>query len=542
MEKIIIEDGLYNGDLLKDLWRKKADVNFNRVILQVLKKLCQAELTKENFSDSLSFTDEEMKILNNINIIDACENKEIVARWYDYVQSYDKIKRPKYLKQSCINYQEIYKATNNYAYLVRSLQLIRKAKGLFKSELEEIFDYTKNKLIICDKPFWQKRLLKELVFIFGSDLCQKEFSAFIESRIESLDKTKNYHNVKILIDCLREIDKLTNNEWRIKIAENYEKEGDFLVADKKLNTYYPSISNIYLNALREIKSVPNCDDLRNRLKIKVSKEQIEDRNMIQLFGAPMIPEIDYKQVQKNISELNIDSLEAAFQLLLSIPVVSENTITEYVNISKDAQSPITQFFSQTIKLNASGSRVGSADGDDALINNARAFSRDLITANIRVIKNIMDTHKKIDEDFILNSITQSKSRFIPIDRIYIYTIGIFEGFNNNFILAAHLLMPQFENSLRYVASQNGIETTKLTEEIQHENMLGGCLEKIMGFTNNDLHKELKNFLIDISMVNFRNELSHGLMSTNLIDHYGLYLWWLSLKLIFQTESYFSFNT
>lgn len=256
----------------------------------------------------------------------------------------------------------------------------------------------------------------------------------------------------------------------------------------------------------------------------------------------MIPEIDYKQVQKNISELNIDSFEAAFQLLLSIPVVSENTITEYVNISKDTQSPITQFFSQTIKLNASGSRVGSADGDDALINNARAFSRDLITANIRAIKNIMDTHKKIDEDFILNSITQSKSRFIPTDRIYIYTIGIFEGFNNNFILAAHLLMPQFENSLRYVASQNGIETTKLADEIQHENMLGGCLEKIMDFTNNDLHKELKNFLIDASTTNFRNELSHGLMSTNLIDHYGIYLWWLSLKLIFQTEKHFSFYT
>lgn len=240
--------------------------------------------------------------------------------------------------------------------------------------------------------------------------------------------------------------------------------------------------------------------------------------------------------------MNIDSFEAALQLLLSIPVVSENTITEYVNISKDAQSPITQFLSQTIKLNVSGSRVGSADGDDALINNARNFWRENTIAHIVVIKGIMDMNKEIDNEFIVNLLKECKSKFIPSDRIYIYSECIIEGFNNKFILAAHLLMPQFENSLRYIASQNGIETTKLADEIQHENMLGGCLEKIRHLTNNDLHNELKNFLIDISTVNFRNELSHGLMSTNLINHYGLYLWWLSLKLIFQTEKYFSFYT
>ena len=188
MKKIIIKDGIYSGDLLKDLWYKKADVNFDIQILQALKKLCHEELTKKNFSDGLSFTNEEKEILNNVNIIADCENKEIVARWCDYVQSYDKIKRPKFIKQSYINYQEVYKVTNNYTYLIRSLQLVGKAGGLFKSELEEIFDYTKRELIICDKPFWQKQLLKELVPIFGSELCQKEFSVFIESNIEKLDK------------------------------------------------------------------------------------------------------------------------------------------------------------------------------------------------------------------------------------------------------------------------------------------------------------------------------------------------------------------
>lgn len=120
--------------------------------------------------------------------------------------------------------------------------------------------------------------------------------------------------------------------------------------------------------------------------------------------------------------------------------------------------------SQIEKIDDKGAKVGFTRGDDALINNARRFCRERTIALIKSIKHVMDIHKKTDRDFIFALIQNLNSRFIPDDRKYIYAEGIYRGFNNDYISAAHLLLPQFENSFRYIASQNGINTTKWTEE------------------------------------------------------------------------------
>ncbi|MEJ7684607.1 MAG: hypothetical protein WKG06_43515 [Segetibacter sp.] len=165
--------------LLQYLWYKKPDNDFTEQIIQVLRKLINKNLIKGEHEDSeLSFSDTEIDILNRIDITAACENKEIVARWCDYIQELDKVKRPTYIKQCYANYLEIYKATGNHEYLIRRLQLIRKAKGLFTNDLEEIYSITKKEVVQCDKPYRQKQLLTELAAIFKDERCQNEFSNF----------------------------------------------------------------------------------------------------------------------------------------------------------------------------------------------------------------------------------------------------------------------------------------------------------------------------------------------------------------------------
>ena len=151
----------------------------------------------------------------------------------------------------------------------------------------------------------------------------------------------------------------------------------------------------------------------------------------------------------------------------------------------------------------------------------------------------MDVFQMLDRENVFHSINQAKSRFIPEDRSYVFAEGLGEGFENNYIACAHILMPQLENSFRYIALQNGVQTTKWAASLQHQNIFGGCLEKIKEFTDSNLYQELHHFFVDSDM-NFRNELCHGLMPPPLIDYYGPYFWWLTLKLVFQTEQYFSF--
>lgn len=73
---------------------------------------------------------------------------------------------------------------------------------------------------------------------------------------------------------------------------------------------------------------------------------------------------------------------------------------------------------------------------------------------------------------------------------------------------------------------------------QRENMLGGPLKKMAGIVDDGLLAEVEKFLLDSSNVNFRNELLHGITCQKLIEHYGYYVWWLSLKLIYQTQELF----
>lgn len=61
---------------------------------------------------------------------------------------------------------------------------------------------------------------------------------------------------------------LNISQYHIRIAENYEKEGDDMVNNRKSNTYYPTIAEVYRNGLREVKSVADCDNLKDRLQEK----------------------------------------------------------------------------------------------------------------------------------------------------------------------------------------------------------------------------------------------------------------------------------
>ena len=62
-----------------------------------------------------------------------------------------------------------------------------------------------------------------------------------------------------------------------------------------------------------------------------------------------------------------------------------------------------------------------------------------------------------------------------------------------------------------------------------------------GICDRDLLLELNNFLVDGNGVNFRNRICHGLISPIETEYYGIYLWWITLKMLYQTDKYFSIN-
>jgi hypothetical protein len=101
-------------------------------------------------------------------------------------------------------------------------------------------------------------------------------------------------------------------------------------------------------------------------------------------------------------------------------------------------------------------------------------------------------------------------------------------------VAAHLLIPQLESSLRYLLIQWGVITSMLTGDmIQDEYPLTKIiympeLNEILG---KDLTFDLQGLLVDRHGFNVRNKIAHGMLS---FDEFFYpeesYLWWATLRL------------
>lgn len=135
------------------------------------------------------------------------------------------------------------------------------------------------------------------------------------------------------------------------------------------------------------------------------------------------------------------------------------------------------------------------------------------------------------------------SPFVPPSRARIYARGLYAGFIGDVLVAAHLLVPQLENSLRYILQENGEIVTGLDNKgIQNENGLNKLfedhqelLEQLIG---RDVTYDLRGLLAEHAGTNFRNRLMHGLLDDavfmDTFPFHTIYLWWLTLRLVILT--------
>ncbi|CAN5336335.1 DUF4209 domain-containing protein [soil metagenome] len=123
--------------------------------------------------------------------------------------------------------------------------------------------------------------------------------------------------------------------------------------------------------------------------------------------------------------------------------------------------------------------------------------------------------------------------FVPAERLSLVARGLLAGFSEEFSIAVHLLIPQIENSIRYVLNQRGHVTTGLTDEgIQDEQDLGRLLERAesTAIWGQDLMFELRGLLVARFGTNLRNRIAHGLVNGYELEGWtGRYLWWSALR-------------
>lgn len=129
----------------------------------------------------------------------------------------------------------------------------------------------------------------------------------------------------------------------------------------------------------------------------------------------------------------------------------------------------------------------------------------------------------------------SDSPFVPPEREYLFAKGLYAGLTGDFITSTHILIPQIENSIRYLLwEQQGVRTSGLDNQgIQDEYHLTTTLycPEITSIFDEDTLFDLKGLLVEHSGSNLRNRMAHGLIDDNGFLHSLMsYLWWVTLRL------------
>lgn len=126
------------------------------------------------------------------------------------------------------------------------------------------------------------------------------------------------------------------------------------------------------------------------------------------------------------------------------------------------------------------------------------------------------------------------SPFVPPGRELLFARGLQAGWEGDWIVSTHLLVPQVENSLRHILSQNGFLASALhTSGTQSEQGMDVTLKKpeLARLLREDDIFDLRALLIEHTGTYFRHKTCHGLASyEEFLSVPSLYLWWTVLRM------------
>lgn len=539
-----VPNNLYGEDLCAVIDKLSSTTNeSHNKLYTLISKLLQLDLLEGHaitLNKGYTNEDKETIVIEAKNVIKYVSNKEIVARWLDMLMLVNKKEIINCVPLVRRYYADLYQTTNKADYLIRSLHLVGLAKHTFSEMYVEIFDEGKLAVLQSPPPFLQRRILEELMHLFGATRCQVEFSTFLQKQIAYFRLMKDFEAAKHTLLSLLTIHAINKNEYRIKFGELSELDGDSIAHGQSGDTYYPCISQIYLEGLKAIKPTRGSEDLKKRLQIKAKEAQRIDVEMIQEMGGDILPEIKGSHVEKMINNLNPSSFADVYNILLTLPVLPKAEINAMcAQIQKlERKRRLAKSSAAHIKVNGRSAGMAHEEVIAAQENAVRMICRERILRLILDLKNKLDRYEGFNQGDVARLLVTFGDGAVSESRMELYIKGIYAGFENNFVTSAHILMPQIEESLRLLLIQNGISLEYSETSLSPENSLGYYLEKLRSISTDDVIDELKSFLVDDNNYRFQNQLAHGWMEPKAIQKYGLYLWWICLKLIFSTRELF----
>lgn len=203
---------------------------------------------------------------------------------------------------------------------------------------------------------------------------------------------------------------------------------------------------------------------------------------------------------------------------------------------------IFQSLMPRVYLNAMGKVIARQpqDAEESLradmYSNASSFRLLHVQGLVEPARQQVNSEHNVRVNDFLSMVTNHP--FVTRGRELIVARGLFAGMQGDFLTAVHLLIPQLEESVRYILYHLGVITSAIDDDgIQEEFNLNRMLSAeaysgpLTNFLGEDFVFDLRGLLIERFGANLRNDMAHGLIDHNsFYSESGCYLWWLTMRL------------
>lgn len=489
--------------------------------------------------------DEEVTFLEEI--LEFCNDYRIKARIADILWTFKTPRNIKFCNIAIDNYQEfslkyddiLDDSKDCWERAIRLSLLIRKPLDNISQKLMNEFNKSKF------EDGYHLKWITELLNISGVN---EENIIKIFNRLEEFaNKFKDKHDFIRARDYFEECKNWTNNkikkiELTIEVAKGHEEEAN-MINELTKPYFYQHAIDVYRSIPRKYRTDYKIDKKIDELHKKLNHSNQLSLSYMQQITTKSDDISEIINFSKNhVSNKNlIDALKAFVNLHPSI---------NYEKLRKQSENSLNKFslsklFSST-HISSDGRTIAKTDGlgfnnnedvyeENLLIDMIQSYEmttslilRGMITPAFQEITKEHRITKEVLYDICKNSV------LIPKDRIDIWIEGLYFGFENNFIVSTHILIPQIEHLVRIKMKENGLKTSTLDANgIETENGLSTLLKNkdIKEAVDKNLVFEFKALLTEQVGRNLRNNVAHGLINSYNLQSVGtIYLWWLCLKL------------
>jgi hypothetical protein len=329
----------------------------------------------------------------------------------------------------------------------------------------------------------------------------------------------------------------------IKVAEGWVKEANTQQSNINAAHNYENAIHTYWKIPKSYRDVHNIDNLIAELRTKLN---LANKNSISEMGTISTGEIDISELVENAR--NTVSNKNAIDALLTLANIYQGAKIQRFKESAEKsirEHPLSNLFSD-IHLGKDGrviakspaSNLGGAPDEAAVwAKMVQQYSMEInlaVQAKIWAALEIIRLEHRITEVDFYSVVRQSA--VIPEGRERLIAKGLFAGYDNDFVTALHILIPQVEHLVRIYLKQAGVKTSTLDKNgIETENGLSTLMDnpEVDTIFGEDLAFEFKALLCDSFGANLRNELAHGLIEyEECYSINSIYAWWLILRIVF----------